>query len=64
MPQSEITFLLSFLNSFYKEGREADNLRQTTIIHRLFALGVWAEFHPDRELWYVHCNDESGRWEE
>lgn len=62
--RNEISFLLQFLNTFYKDGREPDNLKQAMIIYRLLELGLWAEFHPDRLLWYVHCNDESGKWEQ
>lgn len=66
--QNEVAFLLSILNAQFTDGRESDNhpmtFIQTMIIHRLLALGLWTEFHPDRHLWYVHCNDESGRWEQ
>lgn len=68
MPQSETSFLLSILNTEFRAGRledgETNSLLQSKIIHRLFSLGLWAEFHPDRELWYAHVNDETGKWEE
>lgn len=64
MRQSETAFLLSLLNSQYKQGREADNLGQAMVIHRLFELGLWVEFHSDRQLWYAHVNDESGKWKD